>query len=105
MSRTATETNENGKFGAGKFQAAYLGTTHWLDGSEDADLTPAVGTTTTLVRVVAVGGAVRIAIGGADVEADANDMYVPADSPEYFGINPGQYVSVFGGEACVTECG
>lgn len=106
MSRHARVVEQSGRVGNYMFQAAYLGTSHSLDGSEAADRTEAgVGATTSLIRVATVGAASRIAIGGADVEATAADAYLPADSVEYFGIDPGQYVSVLGGECCVTECG
>jgi hypothetical protein len=57
------------------------------------------------VRVV-VTSAAFVKIGGS-VTRDTSDVYVPADSPEYFSIYPGETVSAIqsaaGGTLHVTE--
>lgn len=66
-----------------------------------------VGLNTTLIRVVCTTAA-YIAIGSSPT-ATANDIYMPADVPEYFAVSPGDKVSAIqassGGTLHVTEAG
>lgn len=68
-------------------------------------ITNAVGSQTRAVRVV-VTSAAHIAIGTAPTATTA-DVYLPADTPEYFQISPGEKVSAIqvsaGGNLHVTE--
>lgn len=65
----------------------------------------AVGAQTYKVRVI-VTSAAYIKIDGSPT-ATSSDVYLPADSAEYFSINPGQKVSAIqvsaGGSLHVTE--
>lgn len=68
-------------------------------------ITNAVATGTYKVRVVVTSAAfIKI---GQSVTATASDVYMPADSPEYFSIYPGEKVSAIqsaaGGTLHVTE--
>ncbi len=69
--------------------------------------TNAVGDGVQRVRVVTTSAA-YIKIGKTPTAA-ATDVYMPADSPEYFTIAPGEKVSAIqvssGGTLHVTECG
>lgn len=68
-------------------------------------ITNAVGGQTRVVRLVATSAA-HVAIGGAPT-ATTGDVYLPADMPETFLINPGEKVSAVqvsaGGTLHVTE--
>lgn len=55
----------------------------------------AFGDATQLIRVIADAD-VYLAFG-ANPTATANDIRVPADSVEYFGVEPGQKVSCYDG--------
>lgn len=54
-------------------------------------ITNPVGSTCLKVRVVCTSAAYILI--GSGTAATANDVYVPADTPEYFSITPGQKVS------------
>jgi hypothetical protein len=88
-------------WGAGRLgthqSAAYTGTA--------GTITNVVGAGTFKVRVV-VTSAAYVKVDNSPT-ATAADVYVPADSPEYFTVTPGQKVSaiqvVSGGTLHVTE--
>lgn len=65
----------------------------------------AVGAQTRIVRVV-VTTAAYVTIGGSPT-ATSSDVYMPANVPDYFKINPGEKVSAIqvssGGSLHVTE--
>lgn len=66
----------------------------------------AIGSGVQKVRVV-VTSAAYIKIAKTSPTATTSDVYMPADSPEYFTVNPGQKVSAIqvtsGGTLHVTE--
>lgn len=88
-------------FGTGRLstvqKVAYTGTAGTISNG--------VGTQTYKVRVVCTSAA-YIAIGNSPT-ATTNDVYVPADTPEYFSITPGMKVSAIqvsaGGTLHVAE--
>lgn len=86
-------------------QAFRLGTSQNVAYSATAG-TIANGVGTTIVRVV-VTTASYIRIGTAPTATTA-DVYMPADEPEYFNLNPGEKISAVqvaaGGILSVTEC-
>jgi hypothetical protein len=86
-------------------QAVYLGAVHNVTTSGSSAQSGAVGADTTLVRLVATE-ACYVAIGD-NPTATSSSMYLPAATPEYFGIGGGQKVAALqvasGGVLNVTE--
>ncbi len=84
----------------------YLGTHQVKAFTTTATIDNAVGAGTQKVRVV-VTAAAYIKIGKAPITATTSDPYMPADSPEYFTIRPGESVAAVqvssGGNLHVTE--
>lgn len=83
----------------------YLGTHQVKAYTTTAAIDNAVGAGTNKVRVV-VTSAAYIKIG-KDPTATTSDVYMPADSPEYFTIRPGEKIAAVqvstGGNLHVTE--
>lgn len=101
---TIIPRDENGS----AYPAIFLGTHQSVAYTGTAGtIANAVGANTRVVRVVCTSAA-YIKIGAAPTAA-ATDVYVPANTPEYFGIQPGQKVSAIqvsaGGTLHVTEGG
>lgn len=84
----------------------YLGTHQVKAYTTSAEIDNAIGTGVNKVRVV-VTTAAYIKIGKTPVTATTSDVYMPADSPEYFTIRPGEKVAAVqvssGGNLHVTE--
>lgn len=84
---------------------AYLGESQVKAYTTTATIDNAIGTGVYKVRVV-VTTAAYIKIG-KDATATTSDVYMPADSPEYFSIRPGEKVAAVqvssGGNLHVTE--
>lgn len=71
------------------------------------EISNVIGTQTYKVRVVVTSAAYIKIHQDADANAATTDVYMPADSPEYFSCTPGQKVSAVqvsaGGTLHVTE--
>jgi hypothetical protein len=84
----------------------YLGAHQAKAYTTSAEIDNAVGAGTNKVRVV-VTSAAYIKIGKTPLTATTADVYMPADSPEYFTIRPGEKVAAVqvasGGNLHVTE--
>jgi hypothetical protein len=84
----------------------YLGTHQVKAYTTSAEIDNAIGTGVNKVRVV-VTTAAYIKVGKTPVTATTSDVYMPADSPEYFTIRPGEKVAAVqvssGGNLHVTE--
>jgi hypothetical protein len=85
---------------------AYLGTSQVKAYTTTAAIDNPIGSGVNKVRVV-VTSAAYIKIGQSPT-ATNSDVYMPADSPEYFTIRPGEKVAAVqvsaGGNLHVTEC-
>lgn len=83
-----------------KQTAAYTGTA--------GTITNAVGAQTYKVRVLCTTDAYVLNVDGVAVAAAATGMYLPALTPEYITVTPGQKVSAIqvssGGTLEVVEC-
>jgi hypothetical protein len=85
---------------------ARLGTHQVKAYTTSAEIDTAISSGINKVRVV-VTSAAYIKVGKTPVTATTSDVYMPADSPEYFTINPGEKVAAVqvssGGNLHVTE--
>jgi hypothetical protein len=87
------------------FQAIYVGATQNLTISGTSQESNPVGRNTTVVRLCC-DTVCRILIGKDNATtATVDSVLLPANSPELFGINPGEVVAVIGtsGKLSITE--
>jgi len=92
VSYASTKGKDTPSSAAG-FQAIYPGTvTKITVTGTTARMGAGVGTAVTIFRVICTEDS-YIKVGNSTVNATTNDVYLPADTVEYFGIQPGQYVA------------